>query len=106
MEREKDIPSLSEGWVVHLFTYRSQACWKDCERHPAGHAYWGVGGENECFPASMEQVERKALKFSVRGHGAALARGLQGMKGQEKGLPLTAPDHLWSDILMFFRGCI
>lgn len=54
----------------------------------------------------MEQVEKKALKFSVWGLGAALVRGLQGVKGQEKVLSLRAPDHPWSDFLVFFRGCV
>lgn len=38
------------------------------------------------------------------GCGAVLTRGLQERKGQEKGLPTVASDHLWSDFLLFFRG--
>lgn len=64
------------------------------------------GGENKGLPASMEQVEKKALKFSVWGLGAALVRGFQGVKGQEKVLSLRAPDHPWSDFLVFFKGCV
>lgn len=36
----------------------------------------------------MEQVEKKALKFSVQGCGAALVRGHQGMKAQRRVCPL------------------
>ena len=35
MERERDILSLNQEWLVHLFTHWSQACLKDCARHCA-----------------------------------------------------------------------
>lgn len=51
----------------------------------------GAGGESRWPPASAEQVERKALKFSVCAGGAALIRGLQEGKGREKPPEDTRP---------------
>lgn len=87
MERERDILSLNQGWLVHLFTHRSQGCLKDCAGHCARHAYLGVEKAN-VFPVPVEQVEKKALKFSVQGSGATLVRGHQGMKAQRRVGPL------------------
>lgn len=45
----------------------------------------GKDGESRWLPDSTEQVKREALEASAYGPEAAL---FQGMKGQEKGLPL------------------
>lgn len=82
--------------VVHLYAGpwargkgRVAPCWAAC----------AAAEEARVFPSPP----RTRWGF-VLGRGAVLTRGLQERKGQEKGLPTVASDHLWSDFLLFFRG--
>lgn len=64
----------------------------------------GTGGESRWLPASIEQVERKALnELSV--HLDVPWAG-DSREPRAKRNPLRALDHLGSDFLLFSRGCI
>lgn len=85
MEEENDVLSFSRDRVVHLLCITSLL--EECVQG----ARLGAGGESRWPPASIEQVEREALKFSVCAGGAAWIRGFQEVKGQEKPPEGTRP---------------
>lgn len=97
MEEEKDILSLSQGWVVHLLHIASML--KACVR---GTKLGTQVEKARGFLPPRSRWRGEACS-SVSVHLGLPWSGDSGKPRAKERSPLRAPDHLWSDFLLFFQ---
>lgn len=107
MEKKKKFPSQSQGGsCICLAAYHKLIGSQLCARHHAGHGHSGVEKANGFLPLWSNGEESPEIQ--CLGTWGCLGQGIPGNERPKKdilSLPLTAPDHLWFDFLVFFRSC-